>query len=461
MSLQNIGMIGLAVMGENLVLNMESKGFSVAGFDIDKKRVEIFKQGRAKNKNIKLASSLEELVSLLEVPRKIMIMIRAGKPVDMVIESLLPLLDKGDIIIDGGNSHYPDTIRRHKLVEDNGFLYIGSGVSGGEEGALKGPSIMPGGSFDAWKHVGPIFKGIAAKTENGDVCAEWIGSDGAGHYVKMVHNGIEYAEMQLLAEIVVILKELGNNPDVIAAILETWKSSASSYLLEITIDILRKKEGNAWLVDKIMDKAGNKGTGNWTTIATAELGVPSSLIATALFARYTSFYKDERVQLNKLYDKKTAKPSLTVEEVFEAYQFSRIINHYQGIKLISEASKSFKWNINLSEMARIWTNGCIIRSTFMEELVEVLKETDNILINTAIIEQVKSLKAGANKVIAQCILAEIAISCISESINFFNGLTTANSSANIIQAQRDYFGAHTYQRIDDETAAYHHTQWNN
>jgi len=459
------GLFGLGVMGKSLSRNLANNGFKISLFN---RHVEVVEENIAvnfKNKFPELSNALpfddiEAFVNSIQTPRKIMLMVNAGKTIDYVIEDLLPYLTEGDTLIDGGNSNYKKTKERSEYLNSKNIYFIGTGVSGGEEGALKGPSIMPGGSKETYNSIAPFLDAIAAKDKNNLPCCTYIGPEGSGHFVKMVHNGIEYAEMQLLAEVVNVLKELGNNPDEIANILENWKTTANSYLLEITIDILRKKENGEWLVSKIMDKAGNKGTGNWTTIATAELGVPSSLIATALFARYSSFYKNERVKLNKLYAKETHKPSLTVNEIYDAYQFSRIVNHYQGIKLIAEASKSSNWDINLSEMARIWTNGCIIRSTFMEDLVVILKETDNILTNHTIIEQLKALKPRASNAIAQCIIAEITIPCLSESINFFNGITTENSSANIIQAQRDYFGAHTYQRIDDDTENFYHTIWN-
>ena len=460
------GLFGLGVMGKSLSRNLANNGFKISIFnrhvDAVEENIAInFKNEHAELSNALPFDNIEAFVNSIQAPRKIMLMVNAGKTIDYVIEDLLPYLSEGDTLIDGGNSNYKKTKERSEYLKSKKIYFIGTGVSGGEEGALKGPSIMPGGSKETYDSIAPFLDAIAAKDKNNLPCCTYIGPDGSGHFVKMVHNGIEYAEMQLLAEVFFVLKELGHNPDEIANILESWKATANSYLLEITIDILRKKENGDWLVSKIMDKAGNKGTGNWTTIATAELGVPSSLIASALFARYASFYKEERVQLNKLYNKETHKPTLTVNEVFEAYQFARIVNHYQGIKLIAEASKSFKWDVNLSEMARIWTNGCIIRSTFMEDLVSVLKESDNILTNEQISQQIKALKPGASNAIAQCILAEIPIPCLSESINFFNGLVTANSNANIIQAQRDYFGAHTYERIDDESGKFHHTQWSN
>jgi 6-phosphogluconate dehydrogenase len=459
------GLFGLGVMGKSLSRNLAKNGFHISIFNRHVDNVEENVAVNFKNEHPELSNALpfdniEEFVNSIQAPRKIMLMVNAGKTIDYVINDLLPYLSEGDTLIDGGNSNYKNTKERSEYLKTKNIFFIGTGVSGGEEGALKGPSIMPGGSIETYNTIAPFLNKIAAKDKNNLPCCTYIGPEGSGHFVKMVHNGIEYAEMQLLAEVFSILTALGKNPDEIAAILESKKEITSSYLLEITIDILRKKENGDWLIHKIMDKAGNKGTGNWTTIATAELGVPSSLIASALFARYASFYKAERIQLNELYKKQTLKPDVTVDEVFDAYQFSRILNHYQGIKLISEASKSFKWNINLSEMARIWTNGCIIRSAFMEDLVEILKENDNILTNKDIVQQINTLKPGAKKVISQCVLAEIPIPCHTESVMFFNAITTANSSANILQAQRDYFGAHTYQRIDDSSEKFYHTIWN-
>ena len=388
-------------------------------------------------------------------------MVNAGKITDMVIEDLLPFLTEGDILIDGGNSNYLDTKQRFDYLKSKNIHFVGAGVSGGEEGALKGPSIMPGGSKEIYKVVAPYLETIAAKDDNNLPCCAFIGNEGSGHFVKMVHNGIEYVEMQLLAEVVDILKATGKNLDKIADVLEAWKAKADSYLLDITIKVLRKKENDNWLVNKIVDKAGNKGTGNWTTIATAELGMPSTLIASALFARYTSFFKEDRVELNKIFktESVSSKVDLEVEDVLKAYQFARIVNHYQGFKLISQASKVYNWDLNLSELARVWTNGCIIKSNLMKDLVETLKATDNLLNDQKFIEQIKGFKPSANKVVAACVLYELTVSCFSDSVQFFNGITTANSSANIIQAQRDVFGAHTYQRTDDISGKFHHTNW--
>lgn len=459
------GLFGLGVMGKSISRNLANNGFNISIFNRHVDGVEENIAVNFKSEYKELASALpfddiEAFVNSLQKPRKIMLMVNAGKITDMVIENIVPYLSDGDVLIDGGNSNYLKTKERFEYLKSKNIHFIGAGVSGGEEGALKGPSIMPSGDKEVYKMVAPYLNAIAAKDKNGLPCCTYIGSEGSGHFVKMVHNGIEYAEMQLLAEVFQILSSMGGNPNEVATILESWKETANSYLLEITIDILRKKDGDDWLVKKILDKAGNKGTGNWATIATAELGVPSSLIASALFARYTSFYKEDRVILNEIFDDNNSKKmNLSVENVFKAYQFARIINHYQGFKLISQASKNYDWELNLSEIARIWTSGCIIKSSLMEELVAVFKETDNLLINEKIVQQLKALKPATNKLVSQCVLNEIAIPCFSEAVIFFNGYTTANSPANLIQAQRDYFGAHTYQRIDDESREFHHTNW--
>ena len=459
------GLFGLGVMGKSLSRNLASKGINLSMFN---RHLDGFEENVAVNfknefkelETSKAFDDIELFVNSLQQPRKIMLMVNAGKTTDMVIENLIPYLSSGDILIDGGNSNYKKTKERFDYLNTKNIHFIGAGVSGGEEGALKGPSIMPSGNKNIYKIVAPYLNKIAAKDDNNLPCCTYIGNEGSGHFVKMIHNGIEYVEMQLLAEAVSILKLAGHNLDEVASILESWKKTADSYLLDITIKVLRKKEDGDWLVNKIMDKAGNKGTGNWATIAIAELGVPNTLIPAALLARYSSFYKEDRVGLSKIYEGvKSQKPNLTANDVLEAYQFARIINHYQGIKLISEASKLYKWELNLSEIARIWTNGCIIKSDLMKELVETLKETDSIITSASFISQIKSLKPSINKVVSQCVLNELVIPCLSESVQFFNGFTNANSSANIIQAQRDYFGAHTYQKIDDASENFYHTNW--
>lgn len=460
------GLFGLGVMGKSLARNLASRNFNISMFnrhiaDVEENVAVNFKKEFSELSSSLAFDDIESFVNSLQTPRKIMLMVNAGKIIDLVIEDLLPFLLEGDILIDGGNSNYNKTKERFDYLKSRNIHFVGAGVSGGEEGALRGPSIMPGGDKETYKEVQPFLEAIAAKDKNNLPCCTYIGTEGSGHFVKMVHNGIEYVEMQLLAEVFTILKALGNNPDQIANILESWKETENSYLLEITINILRKKEGDDWLVNKIMDKAGNKGTGNWTTITTAQLGVPSTMIASALFARYTSFYKEERIAASENFDLKgRAKLNIPNNDILEAYRFARIVNHYQGFKLISEASKAYKWNLNLSELSRIWTNGCIIKSDLMIELVTVFKTTDNLLNNEKIIEQIKSLKSSVKKVVSQCVLHDLPIPSLSESINFLNSFAVANSSANIIQAQRDYFGAHTYQRIDDDSGKFHHTNWN-
>tara|TARA_R110002096_G_scaffold347537_2_gene540820 strand:- start:3577 stop:5460 length:1884 start_codon:yes stop_codon:yes gene_type:complete len=458
------GLFGLGVMGKSLSRNLAQKGFNISIFNREVRGVEEdvavnFKHAHKELESAQSFSNVKAFVNSLQKPRRIMLMVNAGKITDMVIEDLVPFLSDGDVLIDGGNSNYLKTKERYDYLKTKHIHFIGVGVSGGEEGALKGPSIMPGGNKETYDLIKPYLESIAAKDANNLPCCTYVGEEGSGHFVKMVHNGIEYVEMQLLAEVYTILKLMGKNPDETADILESFKPKANSYLLGITVDILRKKDGDDWLVNEIVDKAGNKGTGNWTTIATAQLGVPSTLIASALFARYTSFYKEERLLASENFNMDPSTLNLEVDDILSAYQFARVINHYQGLKLISEAGKAYKWKLNLSEIARIWTNGCIIKSDFMVKLISVLKEDDNILKHKTIIDMVKSLKPSIKKVVAQCILNELTVPCLSESVNFLNAYTTANSSANIIQAQRDYFGAHTYQRTDDATGDFHHTNW--
>ena len=459
------GLFGLGVMGKSLSRNLARKGFKISIFNrhVDTVEVDIAKNFKAKYPELSKASAFDDIstfVNSLQQPRRIMLMVNAGKTVDYVIEDLLPHLSEDDIIIDGGNSNYKKTKERFEYLKTKGIHFIGAGVSGGEEGALKGPSIMPSGAIEAYVKVKPFLETISAKDQNGLPCCTYVGPEGSGHFIKMVHNGIEYVEMQLLAEVSVILEALGQNPDEVANTLEDWKSIADSYLLDVTISVFRKKEGNDYLVKKILDKAGNKGTGNWTAIASAELGVPSTLIASALFSRYISFYKEERLQLNMNFDH-TENPKLnfTTTHVLEAYQFARIINHYQGFKLIAEASDKFSWSLNLSEIARIWTSGCIIKSTLMQVLVEALKNTSNILTNTQFIQLINEYKPSAKIVVSQCVLNDLTTPALSEAVQFFNGITTAYASANVIQAQRDYFGAHTYQRLDDDSGENYHTIW--
>jgi len=465
MSKSDFGLFGLGVMGKSLSRNLAQKGFKISLFNRHVPDVEVdvakhFKEAHPELETAEAFDDIEAFVASLASPKKIMLMVNAGKTIDIVIASLLPFLSENDIIIDGGNSNYKKTKERFTYLQTKGIEFIGTGVSGGEEGALKGPSIMPSGSKEAYNNVANYLETIAAKDKNNLPCCTYVGPEGSGQFIKMVHNGIEYVEMQLLAEVATILKHKGKNPEKIANILDSFKSTDDSYLLEITSNIFRKKEGDSWLVEKILDKAGNKGTGNWATIASAELGVPNTLIASALFARYISFYKDERVQLYNQFTKKSvSRLNVDDKDLLNAYQFARTINHYQGFKLIHEASEKLNWNLNLSEIARIWTNGCIIRSSLMEDLVAVFKETNYVLTSATIANNIIGCKPAIKRVVSDCVLSDVPTPALSEALQFFNGITTQNSSANIIQAQRDYFGAHTYQRIDDASGKFHHTNW--
>jgi len=460
------GILGLGVMGKSLARNLGRNGFRISMYnrEVAAKEEQVarkIKDAHQELENALAFSDLSKFVSSIQTPRKILLMVNAGGAVDSVIESLLPHLSPGDVLIDGGNSHYQKTNERVQKLRESNIHFIGIGVSGGEDGALKGPSIMPGGNKEAYKAVAPFFNAIAAKDDAGNPCSDFIGPAGSGHFVKMIHNGIEYVEMQLLAEVYGILLKQGQDQEQIADVFETWKASTDSYLLEISIDILRKQESGSWLLPIILDKAGNKGTGNWATIASAQLGVPSTLIAAALFSRYTSFFKEERVSLSAVFSKPedVPQPECSTQELQNAFQFARIINHYQGFKVLSVASEKFGWDLNLRSIARVWTNGCIIRSDLMKELVPKLSQSKNLLEDKELIGQLKLLRPNAAKVISQCALNGIAVPCLSESLNFFFSVTTANSNANLIQAQRDYFGAHSYLRTDDPNEQPHHTIW--
>ena len=460
------GLYGLGVMGKSLSRNLAEKGFHLSLFNrhVPGKEENVAIDFKEAYPELKLAKAFDEVkafVNSLVSPRKIMLMVNAGKITDAVIEDLLPHLSEGDTIIDGGNSNFNDTQRRFKYLSANRIHFIGAGVSGGEEGALKGPSIMPGGDQNAYQAVKPYLEAIAARDKDNRPCCTYIGGEGSGHFVKMVHNGIEYAEMQLLAEVCTVFQRQGHDLDETASLLEAWKPFANSYLLEITVEILRKKEGADWLLNKILDKAGNKGTGNWAAITSAQFGVPSTMISQALNARYISFFKEERVLASQKFSSGLEpEVNLTTSQLKEAYQFARIVNHHQGFRLISEVSKNKEWGVDLSELARIWTQGCIIKSDLMKELVLVLQETNNILSHDTMVRQVESMWPQARKVVAESILNTIEIPCLSDAINYFHNYIQPDSSANIIQAQRDYFGAHTYQRKDDASGKYYHTNWN-
>ena len=467
--LSDIGLVGLAVMGENLILNMESKGYTVTAYNRSQAKVDKFIQGRAAGKNIRGARSIEELVQSLARPRKVMLMVKAGAPVDNFIEQLIPHLDKGDIIIDGGNTHFPDTNRRTEYLESKGLLFIGTGVSGGEEGALVGPSIMPGGSPAAWDAVKPIFQHISAKVEDGSPCCEWVGENGAGHFVKMVHNGIEYGDMQLICEAYQIMKDvLGMSAKEMHEVFAEWnEGELDSYLVEITRDILAfEDEDGEPLVDKILDTAGQKGTGKWTGVSALELGVPLTLIGEAVFARCISAQKDERVEASKVLhgpgitfdgDKKAL-----IEDLRLALLASKIVSYAQGYALMKEAAKEYNWNLNYGGIALMWRGGCIIRSAFLSKIKEAFDvngDLSNLLLAPYFTEKVTSAQTGWRRVVAVAISNGIPAPSLTAALSYFDGYRTERLPANLLQAQRDFFGAHTYERIDKPRGEFFHTNW--
>ena len=466
--LADIGLIGLAVMGENLVLNMESKGFTVAVYNRTIEKVDKFVTGRGSGKNFIGAHSIEELCQSLKRPRKVMMLVKAGKAVDDFIEQIIPYLEPGDVIIDGGNTHFPDTIRRTAYVESKGLLYIGTGVSGGEEGALKGPSIMPGGSAAAWELVQPIFQSICAKA-SGEPCCDWVGENGAGHFVKMVHNGIEYGDMQLICEVYQIMKDLlGMSAQEMHEVFREWNGGElSSYLIEITRDILAYKNGDGeTVVDKILDTAGQKGTGKWTGVAALDLGIPLTLIAESVFSRCLSAKKDERIVASKQLSGPT--PSFTgdkaafIEDLKNALYASKIISYAQGYLLMREAAKEYQWNLNNGGIALMWRGGCIIRSVFLGEIKKAFDnnpELTNLLLDPFFNEKVTSAQASWRKVVTTAIANGIPVPSMSAGLTYFDGYRTERLPANLLQAQRDYFGAHTYERVDRPRGEFFHTNW--
>lgn len=465
----DIGLVGLAVMGENLVLNMESKGFTVAVYNRTVEKVDNFVEGRGKDKNVIGCRSVEELVNNLERPRKIMVMVKAGKPVDAFIDQVIPYLDEGDIIIDGGNSHFPDTIRRTEYVESKGLLYIGTGVSGGEEGALKGPSIMPGGSADAWPHVKPIFQSISAKVEDGSPCCEWVGANGAGHFVKMVHNGIEYGDMQLICEAYQIMKELlGMSADEMHEVFKEWNEGVlDSYLIEITRDIMAyKDENNVPMIDNILDTAGQKGTGKWTGISALDLGIPLTLIGEAVFARCLSAQKDERVAASKQLKGPASKfdgdKKQFIDDIKQALYASKIVSYAQGYNLLKEAAQEYDWKLNFGEIALMWRGGCIIRSAFLGDIKNAYDKNpdlQNLLLDDFFKEQVMGAQEGWRRVVATAAYNGIPVPAFSTALGYYDGYRTERLPANLLQAQRDYFGAHTYERVDKPRGEFFHTNW--
>ncbi|MDT0676948.1 NADP-dependent phosphogluconate dehydrogenase [Autumnicola musiva] len=465
-----VGLVGLGVMGKSLAINLATKGVDVSVFNrhVEELEVDIAKNFAAENKSIydfPWFDNMEKFMTSLERPRNIILMVNAGPAVDLVIESLQPFLNEDDLIIDGGNSHYKDTIRREKELKKQGILFMGAGISGGEEGARKGPSIMPGGSDEAYNRVGGILETIAARDKNGDPCCTHVGPNGAGHFVKMLHNGVEYGEMQLISEAYHLLRFGAKaSPEEIASIFENWNRDMKSFLLEISVDILRKREDNGFLIDKILDAAKQKGTGGWSTNAALELGVPLDTITAAVLARNISGKKQERTQAVEMYGN-NQQAFTSVEEIseglFNAFKAGSIINHAIGFDLLLEASKSYNWNLNLSEIARIWTNGCIIRSQLMEELIELLKHSPskNLLMNKEISKRIKEYQPHLNQIVGNAINAGFPMPLMSSAVNYLHSFTSAQSSANMIQAQRDYFGAHTYERTDKARGEFFHTDW--
>ena len=465
----DIGLIGLAVMGENLVMNMESKGFTVAVFNRTTSKVDAFVNGRAAGKNIIGTHSLAELAASLERPRKVMMMVKAGSPVDDMIEQLLPHLEPGDIIIDGGNSHFPDTIRRTTYVESKGLLYVGTGVSGGEEGALKGPSMMPGGSPAAWPFVKPIFQAICAHVEDGSACCDWVGENGAGHFVKMVHNGIEYGDMQLICEAYQLMRDLlGMTPDEMHDVFAEWNNGElNSYLIEITRDILAyKDEDGQPIVDKILDTAGQKGTGKWTGIAALDEGVPLTLIAESVFARCLSAMKEERVQAAKTFARKqpvfTGDRKAFLEDIRKALYASKIISYAQGYTLMRAAAKTYGWNLNYGGIALMWRGGCIIRSVFLGKIKEAFDQNPaltNLLLDPYFKDTIETLTDSWRSVVAEAVKNGVPTPAFAAALSYFDGYTCERLPANLLQAQRDYFGAHTYERLDHPRGEFFHTNW--
>ena len=469
MSKADIAVVGLAVMGENLILNMESKGFTVACFNRTVSKVDDFMNGRAKGKNIIGCQSVEEMVANLKTPRKVMVMVKAGKPVDMFIDQVLPHLEDGDIIIDGGNSHFPDTVRRTEYVESQGKLYIGTGVSGGEEGALLGPSIMPGGSPKAWEAVKPIFQKISAHTDAGEPCCEWVGENGAGHFVKMVHNGIEYGDMQMICETYQMMKQgLGLSNEEMHEVFKEWNAGElDSYLIEITRDILgyKDEDGNA-VVDLILDTAGQKGTGKWTAVSALDCGQPLTLVTEAVFARCLSAIKDERVAASKVLtgpkkafdgDKKQM-----INDLKQALYASKIVSYAQGYQLMRAAAAEYGWNLNYGGIALMWRGGCIIRSVFLGKIKDAFDanpKLDNLLLDPFFKNAVEKAQNAWRRVIIAAVNMGVPMPAISSALAYFDGYRAERLPANLLQAQRDYFGAHTYERVDKPRGEFFHTNW--
>ena len=466
----DIGLIGLAVMGENLVLNMERNGFTVAVYNRHTEKVDNFLNGRGKGKHFIGCHSVAELCANLKTPRKIMLMVKAGKPVDELIGQLEEHLEKGDIVIDGGNSFYPDTIRRTKELAAKNLRFIGTGVSGGEEGALKGPSIMPGGSPEAWPFVKPVFQAIAAKVAGNRPCCEWVGSDGAGHYVKMVHNGIEYGDMQMICEAYWIMKNiLGLDAAELKKVFTEWnRGELDSYLIQITSEIFGKVDPDTGkpVVDIILDTAGQKGTGKWTSQSALDLGVAAPTVAEAVFARCLSAVKEERVAASKVISGVTEKfagdKAEFIDAVRQALYASKICSYAQGFQLMRMAAKEYGWDLHYGEIALLWRGGCIIRATFLEKIKEAfdrVPDLANLLVDDFFKGEVERCQKSWRRVVAQAVLSGVPVPAFSSALAYFDGYRSGNLPANLLQAQRDYFGAHTYERVDRPRGEIYHTEW--
>lgn len=474
LSKTDIGLIGLAVMGENLALNMADKGWQVSVYNrtvpgIEEGVVERFINGRAKGKSIKGYTSITDFVASIATPRKIMMMVRAGSAVDELMEQLFPLLSPGDILIDGGNSNYEDTNRRVALAEQKGFRFVGAGVSGGEEGALNGASIMPGGSSTAWEEVKPILQSIAAKASDGTPCCQWVGPAGSGHFVKMIHNGIEYGDMQLIAEAYWVMKNLLKlTNEEMASVFSYWnEGKLRSYLVEITANILQHKDkAGGYLIDKILDTAGQKGTGKWSVINAMELGMPLGLIATAVFERSLSSQKRLREMASKQFVSQHSSvvynKSELVKDIYSALYASKLVSYAQGFAVLQRASDAFGWNLNLASIARMWRGGCIIRSIFLNDIAAAFEEKDepqNLLLAPYFKNEVQQLLSGWKHLVSQAMKEELPVPAFSSALNYFYSLVSANLPANMIQAQRDYFGAHTFERVDELRGQFFHENW--
>jgi len=465
----DIAVIGLAVMGENLILNMESKGFTVSCFNRTTSKVDAFVKGRAAGKNIIGCHSLEELIGTLKRPRKVMFMVKAGQAVDDLIAAVTPLLETGDVIIDGGNSHFTDTARRVREVESKGLRYVGAGISGGEEGALTGPSIMPGGSPTAWEAVQPIFQTICAFTDNGEPCCDWVGEGGAGHFVKMVHNGIEYGDMQLIGETYQMMKEgLALSNQQMAAVFARWNQGPlDSYLIEITNHILgHHGEDRRATVDLILDAAGQKGTGKWTAILALEVGQPLTLIGEAVFARCLSAIKDERVAASRILSGPQAHlqgdRDALLDDLEQALYASKIVSYAQGYQLMRAVAAEQGWNLNYGGIALMWRGGCIIRAAFLDDIKQAFDAEPglvNLMLAPFFKQATENAQAGWRRVAALAIQLGIPMPAISAALAYYDGYRTARLPANLLQAQRDYFGAHTYERVDKARGQFFHTNW--